>query len=148
MKAMIKRQIQALAAGLCIGVIMQESIWVGLDAVDARYSLNQALTEAPLTTGWIVPLLLAWLAGGVFGGLMATLMGGNRLTGHIAGLLLSCSALLVTWLAMPGAGGLLVISLTPALGAVFGTCLGAALLGSKRGRPGLQRIVTLLGAFF
>mgnify|MGYP006431856901 CR=1 FL=1 len=123
MRDMITRQIQALAAGTCIAVIVQESIWIALDLLDPRQSLNDVLGAAPLSDGWLVPLLLAWIGGGLFGGLMATLVGRSRYTGHAAGLLLSASAALLAWHALPGAGGFLVVAATPAIGTAIGTSL-------------------------
>lgn len=141
MSRMIKRQIQALAAGICIAIIVQESTWIGLDLLDPSHSLNESLTRAPLAGGWMAPLLGAWLAGGAFGGLMATLVGRNRLIGHLTGLLLSGSALLIAALALPKAGGALAISMTPSLGAALGTGLGAALAGHKQsGQPSVGKL--------
>lgn len=114
-------QIQALAAGICIAVIVQESIWIALDVLDPLQSLNEALSAAPLSDGWLAPLLLAWTGGGIFGGLMATLVGCSRYTGHAAGLLLSASAALLAWHTLPGAGGFLVVAATPAIGTAIGT---------------------------
>lgn len=132
MRGMIKRQVQAIAAGICIAVIVQESAWIGLDLLDPTRSLNQALTQAPLANGWLVPMLVAWLVGGGFGGLMATLVGRNRFVGHAAGLLLSGSALLLAALSLPDAGLFLVVASTPSLGAALGTWIGMALLEGDR----------------
>ena len=130
MRCMITRQIQALAAGICIAVIVQESIWAALDALDPLQSLNEALRAAPLSDGWLVPLLLAWTGGGIFGGLMATLVGGSRYTGHAAGLVLSASAALLAWLALSGAGGFLAVAATPAIGTAIGTSLALKMDGA------------------
>lgn len=124
---MIRRHIQALAAGICIAVIVQESIWLGLDVLDPVQSLNRALADGALSEGWLTPLLLAWLAGGVFGGLMATLVAQSRFSGHATGLLLSASAALLTWISLPGAGAFLVIAATPSIGAALGTSAGLRL---------------------
>lgn len=124
MQTMIKRQVQALAAGICIAVIVQESTWIAFDALNPAQSLNHALAEAPLSDGWLLPLLLAWAAGGVFGGLMATLVGRSRLSGYATGLLLSASAALLAWISLPGAGGFLVIAATPGVGCTLGAWLG------------------------
>lgn len=147
MWCMFKRQIRAVPAGICVAVIVQESIWTGLDLVDPELSLNQALANAPLAEGWLAPLLLAWLVGGAFGGLMATLVGRNRFTGHAAGLLLSGSALLITALALPDAGGFLAIAGTPSVGAALGTWLGLAFVQDEPDRLTLPSIVTLRGGF-
>ena len=120
---MITRQLQALAAGTCIAVIVQESIWIALDLLDPRQSLNDVLGAAPLSDGWLVPLLLAWIGGGLFGGLMATLVGRSRYTGHAAGLLLSASAALLAWHSLPGAGGFLIVAAAPFIGTATGTGL-------------------------
>lgn len=135
MRSMIKRQVQAIAAGICIAVIVQESVWIGLDQIDPTRSLNQALAHAPLAGGWLAPMLVAWLVGGGFGGLMATLVGRNRIIGHAAGLLLSGSALLLAALSLPGAGLFLLVAATPSLGAALGCWIGAALLAGERERP-------------
>ena len=132
---MIRRQALALAAGVGLGIIVQESLWTGIDALDPGHSLNQALVHAPLSGGWLVPLLAAWLAGGAFGGLMATLVSRGRAGGHAAGTFLSGSALLLSALALPDAGAFLVIALTPGAGAALGTGLGMRLLGNERNRP-------------
>jgi len=124
---MVKRQVQAIAAGICVAIVAQESIWVALDLLDPSYSLNQLLAQGPLAEGWVVPLLSSWIAGGALGGLMATLVGGNRLIGHLTGLLLSGSALLVAALSFPGAGLFLTIAATPSIGAAPGSWLGLAL---------------------
>lgn len=124
MRIMIKRQVQALAAGICIAVIVQESAWIAFDVLDPTQSLNEMLANAPLSDGWLAPLLLAWAVGGVFGGLMATLVGGSRLSGHATGLLLSSAAGLLAWISLPGAGGFLAIAATPSFGAALGTWLG------------------------
>jgi len=126
MRGMIKRQVQALAAGICVAVIVQESTWMALDLLDPTQSLNDALADAPLSDGWLVPLLLAWIAGGVFGGLMATLVGRSRFSGHATGLLLSASAAVLIWISLPGAGGFLAIAATPSIGSALGTWLGLA----------------------
>jgi len=124
MRFMIKRQAKALAAGICIAVIVQESTWIALDLLDPTQSLNHALADAPLSDGWLIPLLLAWAAGGVFGGLMATLVGRSRLSGHVTGLLLSASAAVLASISLPGAGGFLAIAATPSIGSALGTWLG------------------------
>jgi len=143
MRRMIKRQIQALAAGICIAVIVQESIWIAIDLLDPAQSLNAALAAAPLSDGWLAPLLLAWAIGGLFGGLMATLVGRSRFSGHSAGLLLSCSAAGLAWISLPGAGGFLAIAATPSVGAALGTWLGSGLTADRRERPSHSSIVTL-----
>lgn len=124
---MINRQVQALAAGICIALIVQESTWIAFDALDPTQSLNHALFEAPLSEGWLAPLLLAWAMGGFFGGLMATLVGGSRLSGHATGLLLSASAAALAWISLPGAGGFLVIAATPGVGSALGAGMGLRL---------------------
>lgn len=145
---MIKRQAQALAGGICVAIIVQESIWIGLDLLDPARALNQQLAEAPLADGWLAPLLVAWLVGGVFGGLMATLVGRSRYSGHAAGLLLSGSALLIAAISLPGAGALLVIAATPSLGAAPGSWIGACLLNGESDRPSLMpSLVTLRSGF-
>lgn len=146
---MIKRQVQALAAGICIAVIVQESAWIAFDVLDPRQSLNVALADAPLSEGWLAPLLLAWVVGGFFGGLMATLVGRNRFSGHATGLLLSASAAILAWIALPGAGGFLAVAATPSIGAALGTWLGLG-LGLPAGRHGKPRppgVVTLSCGF-
>lgn len=147
MRGMIKRQVQAIAAGICIAVIVQESVWIGLDLLDPTRSLNQALAQAPLARGWLTPLLVAWLVGGGFGGLMATLVGRNRIIGHAAGLLLSGSALLLAAFSLPGAGLFLVVAATPSLGAALGTWIGVVLLDGERDRPVTSGIDTLRSGF-
>lgn len=147
MLAMIKRQIQALAAAICIAVIVQESTWIALDLVDPTQSLNQALADAPLSGGWLVPLLLAWLFGGFFGGLMATLVGNSRFSGHLSGLFLSASAAALAWLSMPDAGGFLAIAATPSIGAALGTWLGLELTTGQDQPPMPSSIVTLHAGF-
>jgi len=124
---MIKRQIQALAAGICLAVIVQESTWIAFNLLDPTQSLNQALADAPLSDGWLLPLLLAWAAGSVFGGLMATLVGRSRFSGYAVGLLLSASAAALAWISLPGAGAFLVIAATPGIGSALGTGLGLRL---------------------
>ncbi|MEX0914462.1 MAG: hypothetical protein WDZ60_01095, partial [Wenzhouxiangellaceae bacterium] len=131
----------------CVAIIVQESIWIGLDLLDPARALNRQLAEAPLADGWLTPLLVAWLVGGVFGGLMATLVGRSRYSGHAAGLLLSSSALLIAAISLPGAGALLVIAATPSLGAAFGAGIGVSLLDGEG--DGLVRpsLVTLRSGF-
>lgn len=138
MRGMITRQIRALAAGTCIAVIVQESIWLALDAIDPLQSLNDVLAAAPLSEGWLVPLLLAWAGGGIFGGLMATLVGRSRYTGHAAGVVLSASAALLAWRALPDAAGFLAVAATPAIGTAIGTGL-ALKIGLPADRK--QRVV-------
>lgn len=148
MCGMIKRQVQALAGGICVAIIVQESIWIGLDLLDPAHALNRQLAEAPLADGWLTPLLVAWLVGGVFGGLMSTLIGRSRYSGHAAGLLLSGSALLVAAISLPGAGPLLVIAATPSLGAALGAGIGVSLLNGESDRsPLLPSLVTLRSGF-
>ncbi|HKL51255.1 MAG TPA: hypothetical protein VJ908_08810 [Wenzhouxiangellaceae bacterium] len=144
---MVKRQIQALAAGICIAIIVQESTWIGLDLLDPTRSLNESLAHAPLVGGWLAPLLAAWIAGGVFGALMATLVGRNRFIGHVVGLLLSGSALLIAALSLPGAGSVLTIAATPSLGAALGTWLGIFLSGKQPKNLMTPSIVTLSRTF-
>lgn len=142
---MIKRQVQALAAGICIAMIVQESIWIALDAVDPTQSLNDALAGAPLSEGWLLPLLLAWAAGGMFGGMMATLVGRGRASGYATGFLLSCSAGVLAWISLPGAGGFLAIAATPGMGSALGTwlALGLGLAADRHQRPIPPSVVTL-----
>jgi len=147
MRSMIKRQVQALAAGICVAVIVQESTWLAFNMLDPRQSLNQALVDAPLSDGWLLPLLLAWAAGGVFGGLMATLVGRSRLSGHATGLFLSLSAALLTWISLPGAGAFLVIAATPSIGSALGTWLGLGLAADDSERPLPTSVVTLRSGF-
>lgn len=140
---MIRRQALALAAGAGLGIVIQESLWLGLDVLDPGHSLNQALSQAPSSDGWLAPLVLAWFAGGAFGGLMATLVGQNRLIGHLTGVLLSGSALLVATLALPDAGPLLVIAGCPVAGAALGTGMGAALIvreADPHASPGVAKL--------
>lgn len=142
MRDMIGRQPLALAAGVALGIIIQESLWIGVDALIPEHSLNRALVHAPLSDGWLAPLLAAWLAGGAFGGLMATLIGRNRIIGHVTGLLLSGSGLLVAAFALPDAGRFLVVAGTPSAGAALGTWLGIALLMAEADRqtsPGVAK---------
>ena len=143
MPGMVRRQIQAVAAGICIAVIIQESIWIALDLLNPADSLNQALADAPLSDGWLVPLLLAWLLGGAFGGLMATLVGGSRYSGHAAGALLSASAVLLAWISLPDAGAFLAVAATPSIGATIGTGLGLNVDDAGRGQPVSPSVVTL-----
>lgn len=151
MKSMIKKQIQAVSAGICIAVIIQESVWIALDSLDPAQSLNNILAAAPLSGGWLAPLLLAWILGGVFGGLMGTLVGRNRFSGHATGLCLSASAAVLAWISLPGAGGFLVIAITPSLGAALGTWLGLGLglgqAGDKHEIIMTPSVVTLLPDF-
>jgi uncharacterized protein (DUF697 family) len=147
MRSMIKRQIQALAAGICIAVIVQESTWVALDVLDPTQSLNDALAEAPLSDGWLIPLVLAWAMGGVFGGLMATLVGRSRLSGLATGLLLSASAAVLAWISLPGAGGFLAIAATPSIGSALGTWLGLGLAADKHERHTLASVDKLRADF-
>lgn len=146
---MIKRQVQALAAGICIAMIIQESTWIAVDVLDPTQSLNHALVEAPLSDGWLLPLLLAWAVGGFFGGLMATLVGRSRLSGHATGLLLSASAAVLAWISLPGAGGFLVIATTPAFGCAPGTWLGYRLVlaADKHKHVAPTSVVTLRCVF-
>lgn len=147
MHTMIKRQVQALAAGIGIAMVVQESAWIALDMLDPRESLNEALVAAPLSDGWLVPLLLTWAAGGFFGGLMATLVGRRRFSGHATGLLLSGSAALLAWIALPGAGGFLAVAATPTIGAALGTWLGLGLVDEQSGQSMASSVVTLRSVF-
>ena len=149
MRSMIKRQVQALAAGICIAIIVQESTWIAFDALDPTQSLNHALAEAPLSDGWLLPLLLAWAVGGFFGGLMATLVGRSRLSGHATGLLLAASAALLAWISLPGAGGFLVIAATPVFGSTLGTWLGyrLGLVADRHRHAAPTSVVTLRCVF-
>jgi len=128
MGGMIRKQALALAAGIAVGIIIQESVWIGFDLLDPERALNQTLIQAPVANGLLVPLLTAWLAGGAFGGLMATLVGRNRIGGHLTGVLLSGSAVLVTAAALTEAGRFLAIAATPGIGAALGVGLGMRLL--------------------
>lgn len=142
MRAMIKRQVQALAAGVCIGIVVQESAWTGLDLLDPGASLNRLMIEAPLDGGqpapslWSLnlplfgPLFGAWLLGGTLGGLMATLVGRHRFSGHAAGVLLSASAAMIAYFAWPLAGPFVAVAVMPSVGAALGTGLGLRLLDS------------------
>ena len=123
MRGMIKKQVQALAAGICIAMIVQESIWIAFDLLDPTRSLNATLAAAPLSSGWLLPLLLAWAAGGIFGGMMATLVGRRRASGYATGILLSGSAAVLAWISLPGAGGFLAIAATPGIGSALGSWL-------------------------
>lgn len=143
MHGMIRRQSLALAAGVGLGIVIQESLWIGADVLEPGHSLNRALLRAPLSDGWLVPLLAAWLAGGAFGGLMTTLVGRNRVIGHVTGLLLSGSALLVAVFALPDAGCFLVVAGSPSASAALGAWLGIALLESEedgRRPPGVAKL--------
>ena len=142
---MVKRQLQAVAAGICIAIIAQESTWIAFDVLDPARSLNDALAEAPLSNGWLAPLLLSWALGGVLGGLMATLVGQSRFSGYATGLSLSASALALLWICLPGAGGFLAVALTPGIGAALGAWLGLLLerAADKHERISPASIVTL-----
>jgi len=131
MHSMVERQALAIAAGVGLAIIIQESVWIGWDALIPRHSLNKALLEAPTSDGWLTPLLAAWLAGGAFGGLMSTLIGRSRFSGHATGLLLSAGALLLAVFALPEAGSFLVIAGTPGAGSALGAGLGVKLLDSE-----------------
>ena len=135
MRSMLQRQALAMAAGVGLGIIIQESLWIGADALIPSQSLNQALSHAAISDGWLTPLLAAWLAGGAFGGLMSTLLGRSRLSGHAAGLLLTGAALLLVCLALPGSGSFLVIAGTPSAGAALGAGLGVKLLDGEGDQP-------------
>ena len=143
MRGMVTRQIQALAAGICIAIIVQESAWIGFDLLNPSQSLNATLAAAPLSDGWLLPLLLAWAAGGIFGGMMATLVGRSRASGYATGLLLSGSAALLAWISLPGAGGFLAIAATPGIGSALGTWMGLALGLTPDGRERLASVATL-----
>jgi len=135
MRSMLQRQALAIAAGVGLGIIIQESLWIGSDALIPSQSLNQALSHAAISDGWLTPLLAAWLAGGAFGGLMSTLLGRSRLSGHATGLLLTGAALVLVCLAIPGAGPFLVIAGTPSAGAALGAGLGVKLLEGEGDQP-------------
>lgn len=124
---MIKRQIHALTAGICVAIVVQESTWLASDMLDPGRPLNHALADAPLSTGWLLPLILAWAAGGIFGGMMATLVGRSRASGYATGLLLSASAAMLAWISLPGAGGFLAIAATPWIGSALGAWLAFSL---------------------
>jgi len=131
MRTMIRKQSLALASGVAVGIVIQESLWAAFDLLDPQRALNQVLDQAPAADGLLLPLLTAWIAGGVFGGLMATLVGRKRIAGHVTGLLLSGAALLLTIIVLDDTGRFLAIAATPSIGAALGTGLGLRLLDSE-----------------
>jgi len=142
--AMIARFTRALAAGVVIAMVLQESVWWGMDRIDPARSLNAAFVLGPLGRGWPVPLAVSWLLGGLAGGMMATLVGGSRWHGHALGLVLGPAAAVLLHLAWRDTGAFLLLALTP----VLATALGAGLAGRALPREprGLApSVVTLRG---
>jgi hypothetical protein len=131
---MFSRFARALAAGLAVGIVLQEGIWLALGAIDPTRSLHLEWTLGPLGEGWVVPMIASWLIGGTAAGLMAALVGGSRWHGHAAGALLCGSAGLLLTLAWPEAGLARLMALMPALGATLGAGLAGRLLPESPGR--------------
>ncbi|MGK7295383.1 MAG: hypothetical protein ACNS61_06065 [Candidatus Wenzhouxiangella sp. M2_3B_020] len=125
---MIKRHLQALAAGIAVGIVLQESAWTGLDWVDPTRSLNEALVSGPDAPGLLVPLLFTWLLGGFAGGLMGSLVGRHRAHGIAVGILLAASACSIAVLAWPDAGALLVVGAVPLPAAIVAAGLAGRVL--------------------
>lgn len=132
---MLERFARSLAAGCAVGVIVQEALWAGLGMADPDGSLNRALVAGPQTDGVWFPLLTSWLIGGAAAGLMATLVGRRRASGHSAGGLMSISAFAVCRLAWPESGALVAVCLTPSLGAALGSGLGQRIVSSDWKSP-------------
>lgn len=140
---MIKRHIQALAAGIAVGIVLQESVWTGLDWVDPTRSLNEALVSGPHAPGLMVPLLFTWLLGGFAGGLMGALVGRHRAHGIVVGVLLAASACSIAVLAWPDAGALLVLAAAPLPAAIVAAGLADRVLPRRSEADESIRVGTL-----
>jgi len=140
---MLARFARSLAAGCAVGVVVQEALWAGLGMADPDGSLNRALVAGPQTDGIWFPLLTSWLLGGATAGLMATLVGRRQSSGHLAGALMSVSALVLCRLAWPESGALVAVCLTPSLGAALGSGLGQRVVSSDAARPAQGGVDTL-----
>jgi len=112
----MKRWIQAIAGAVIVGLIMQESLWLGLNAVLSGQPLNHALAGLAPGTNWLAPALAAWILGGLVTGVMATLIGGHRIFAWAGGLLLGGSAAMLMHFSP---GGPVSLSLTPVLAAAL-----------------------------
>ncbi|MDT8409142.1 MAG: hypothetical protein RQ741_06045 [Wenzhouxiangellaceae bacterium] len=128
---MIKRQFRALAAGVTIGVVAQESLWMGLNLIDPAVELNELLAAGSRPSAWILPMLICWIFGGLLGGLMATLVARNRIAGVVCGALLSGSAWLLATLSWPQPGAMILLTLVPLVAAIPATWLGSYLLNEN-----------------
>ncbi|MDT8449943.1 MAG: hypothetical protein RQ847_07180 [Wenzhouxiangellaceae bacterium] len=131
---MLRRLALSLAGGIITGIVAQESAWLAMNALLPEVALNAAMLERDPGGAWLLPLLGAWLLGGAVAGLMATLIGRRRFSGHLAGAALTASALLLVRAAWPDAGGLLAFAITPSLGAALGTAGGLRLLAPPDAR--------------
>jgi hypothetical protein len=140
--AMFARVVRALASGIAVGIVLQESVWLALDPIDPLRSLHVEWTRGPQGDGWLVPLIAAWLIGGGAGGLMAALVGRNRWLAHAVGALLCASAGLLLTLAWPDAGAAKWLALTPALGAAAGAAMAGYVLADDE-HGGGERVATL-----
>jgi hypothetical protein len=105
--------------------------------------LNRELVSGPDGSGIWLPLLTSWLIGGAAAGLMATLVGRRRASGHAAGALMSISAFCLCRLAWPEAGALASVCLTPSLGAALGCGWGQRIVSSEAASPAQSGIGTL-----
>lgn len=128
----LARPVIAVVAGTVVGVLIQELIWILLDALMPSVALNAALTHGHDSRNLLLALASSWLAGGFSGGLMAGLVGRGRWAAYASGLLLCLGAWLLLWLAWAGGSGAWWLALTPGLGAIGGGWVAQALLHSAR----------------
>lgn len=126
----MRRQFRAISAAVLVGVVIQESLWTILNLIDFSTPLNELLVSGQRPASWLIAALLAWAAGGLFAGLMATLIARSRISGLISGLLLSASACLLMVLAVDEPRGLLALAAVPLVASVPGTWLGRLALSS------------------
>jgi len=140
---MIRRFARALCAGIVVGVVLQESLWLVFGALSPGVSLNRALL-APPGSGVLVLATLCWALGGLTAGLMAALLGRGRLAGLAAGLAMAGSALLLLAHALDHPGGLLALAGTPLPAAIVGAGLARRVLDADRTAQDRKWLITLV----
>lgn len=126
----LARPVIAVVAGTVVGVLIQELVWILLDALTPSIELNGALAHGHEGRQLLLALTTSWLAGGFSGGLMAGLIGRGRWAAYASGLLLCLGAWLLLWLAWADASNAWWLALTPGLGAIGGGWAAQALLRS------------------
>lgn len=139
---MIRRFVQALCAGITVGIVLQECLWLVADALTPGVSLNHALVT-PGHGGVLVLATLAWLAGGLAAGLMGGLVGRGRSAGIAAGLAMVGSAALLLGHALDSPGALLALAGIPLPAAMLGAGLARRVIDADRAALDRSWLITL-----
>ncbi|MDT8439976.1 MAG: hypothetical protein RQ729_13315, partial [Wenzhouxiangellaceae bacterium] len=71
----LRRAARALLAGTAVGLVVQECLWLAIDAFSLEANLNHALARGRIEDSLLLALALSSFCGGLTGGMMAALLG-------------------------------------------------------------------------